>query len=461
MDKVRSFRSLVALIFIRWKALLVGALVGAILLGGVQTGLQVKNGAFKKVSEEYLEQKYEQVVRDSEARKRELQTRIEQNREKLSVNQDYVDNSFLMQIDPNNKYIGVLDVSIGFDNAEALAESGSFEYLENSILTQYVLSFEGASLETIESLARIRQDSTSKYWKEVLEIELLDNGILEIRTKAASEEQAKEFAYAVYEYFLTMNPLVASASCEHSLIVISYSAECAVDKALAEHQKNMKVSLSDYRGEIENALVQLEEFRIPDKEEVRAAEKGQAQWSSILLFALLGAIAGIVLTAIWVVLHAIGAGQVITAAEIEDNIGMRYIGSLSERICEKEKSAKAIWDRISKERVWDSKLQALDYIVESLKEVGKDGKVLLTSISGMEEDDKVIAEILNAAEERKIDVEFVKDALRNPKFVEGVQEPCIVVCVEEPVRSDFRSLQSIKNICDEEGKRAGFIFKSR
>ncbi len=427
-DQELYLTELMSLCARKGKALLITGLVFALLLGGWQLHKQIKASQDPEFSAEKIEERYQAAMLEYEKKHEELTRSIESTEKELADKQEYLDNSLLMKIDPYNKY--TTDIYFGFTDIDNAAwdqvhySSTSLDFVYSKIRSQYVVYWNGMELPAdlhIDGYAGVQD----KYMREVLSVSNQDGGMLRINAIGNSASESEKLADALYQAFVDLQPTAARNSYGHSFVQLKRITKTMIDTGLESTQKSNRDAIEDYNLSIEDLKGQLGELEEPGK------EAGYSQKTIIknsVKFAVLGAVAGIVVGCFAVLLWAVMANVLISSQQVERQLGITCLG-----VVKKKTGAFDLWaDKLGGERRWKDQEQAVLYAVRKLETTAAPESKLLLACTLREGKQNEPAEALkNALAEHGYKAKCVYDAIHDPTFIDAVKESDGVVLLEK------------------------------
>ena len=109
-EQVIFLKDLLFAVLYQWKKILLAALAFAVLLGGYAAAKNVGN-----VPSEQAEQQYQKDLEQYQIEKAALEQNIERTEQKIRAQQEYMENSLLMQLDPYAFFEGTMQLCIATD----------------------------------------------------------------------------------------------------------------------------------------------------------------------------------------------------------------------------------------------------------------------------------------------------------------------------------------------------------
>lgn len=432
MNDTITTSELLALIVRSGKKLLLAALVFAILLGGFQVYSQNRSSQEAVASRKTEE--YNQKLR-------ELKTIIQRENQNVQAKQTYAENSLLMQLNPYSVYDTSITLAVTDIDQQAFQqvfedEDTPIEYLTGKIISQYLTVWNNQDLPQALGLSAYA-DVLDKYLREIVSIYPQDGGVLCIRALGNDAQSSAELADAAYRLLLSKQDTVVDGSYRHDFSVMGRSTKNIIDDSVRTTQENLYDTMEESRNESINARLELKELIAPS-----------TGVSAVVKFAIVGAVVGFVLAALWVCLKGIVSSRLLSSYQLERTAALSCLGSVA--------AAGGLFgrqaDRISRERVWKDQAQAVRYIADRAQVSGK--TVLLTSTLPLDEKTpglEALSEALTAVGAKQ--VRFAADFLHDPAALESAASGDCAVLLERVGATDTEAVAETaaylkKNSCD-------------
>lgn len=264
----------------------------------------------------------------------ELQERIAQNRE-------YLSNSKLMNIEPAEMWVAIVDFYVNTNYEFNYTEDSQPNYQEDLVVAYY-------NYATSEGLANRISDKTGiniegKYLAELVTVTMGGVGIFQLKIIDDNIENLKlvteEYKNAMVEYQSTLNDSISA----HELKILeseeTEEISKKVDPDLGEKQRAMhdrmtnlrsqrnalKSSLSDLQLElldINNSALKEAEQKTPVVQEI--AKPGVSK-----KFLVLGMFLGAFLACAWSILQLLFTTKLINTKEMQTMYGLRFFGEVT------------------------------------------------------------------------------------------------------------------------------------
>lgn len=435
--------------------LLLFALVFAILLGALSYGNFVRNkegiqAAYQKQLERYED---------------ELNTRLSQSeyhRGVAAAAEKYNANSLLMQIDPYNKQVATLNLSVSVEPAmgaqSALGSSGDYvglrDYLVQNIISRYLILANRAKLgDVLKDVLPGSYDEA--FLREMVKIERYseaglntaekktDQGILSVTAFGTADISAERIVDAIKAYLESRKPLVDTAVQAHDLVVLDESSYTTVDNDLVKFQAEQRNLVSESNQKAINFLKEADGLR-GNRPKETSLVPGVVK--NALVGAVLGGAFGILVVALMSRLRA----PVQYVQQLQELTGMGFLGAIRSK---RKSLLSALIRRLSGEKMLSDDPEAKRIIAANV-DAASHGlhKVLLTG-SVPEAELKALAESIAAdMQAGQVELLYGSNINRFSETVRKLSEADGVVLVESLQRSQLEEVYRQKQRLEMSGK---------
>ena len=435
MDELTiTISDLLAIIIRKGKQIILIGVALALLLGAAK-GVASDEG---RLDQELLE--YEQKLL-------KLESAIEKASEDADKVQNYIDNSLWMKIDPHNKYEASFYLSISGVDEHALSmsfgpEETPADYLTKRIATQYRVLWDSLDLSSELGISRY-ENVLDKYVREVVDMSILDDGILQITAIGNSKNEVRESADAARNLLTSLAEVVAKNSYPHSLDEFNYVEKNQIDGKMADAQGAYHELLDGYNGTITEAENKLRTLAAP--ESIRVA---------VIKMVVIGGVVGVALACIWFVGKSLLQDFLLSSAQVEQSLGLPLVGSAT--------TPKGLFARIataiSGERVWKDEAQALGYISETVKMRATGDQILLLSTLPLDASSENVQKVYSALAEVGLKPTCAGDFSHNPDALLQLSKCDSVVLLESVDKTKLSNVSKTLQFAKElEKPVVGFV----
>lgn len=287
-----SLKDMCFYLLLRWKKIIVCAIVAALLMGGFQAVLCM--GDDSKNTEELSA-----VVEEQE----------DSNVEALLEDQrKYMQESILMRLDTYNSFCAKASVFASY-GYQIMPE------LEEQQYTHEVLQFYEKLLndsKTLEEIAK-QVETETEYLSEVVSVVISDNW-LEISVLHYDKQTAEQVLTLLIDNLNMAKDKVTKRVGEHSIDIMT----APIAKEIGEKVNNKQTKEREYLSELEAA-----------QNELNALHNPTAMVTSCIKMMIIGFIAGGVLSVVLLCVIFIFSDKVYSGEELERRLGVRIIGKIS------------------------------------------------------------------------------------------------------------------------------------
>ncbi len=302
----------------RWKSALVAAVALALILGGYKavSGLKVIQNMDMAT--------YEAKVAQYESDKKVLEDTLANRQRDLNNQNEYLQNSVFMELDPYDHY--QTKVSIYVETDYQILPDMSYQSPDK---TGYILSAYCAKMTTTETLQILAQSVGTEpyYLSELYAVALpADSNTLVVTILYPTENGAKELLEQVMAQLSQVQQQIAQAIGQHEIRIMEQSVGQSTNLGLVDQQKQAQAHQQVLQTAVEEAETQISTLAVPaapgtsTKEVVKKA----------VLFAVLGAIAGVALIVVCAWFGLIGSQKVYSVRALRNRTGVKSLGCIAE-----------------------------------------------------------------------------------------------------------------------------------
>lgn len=422
-EMIVAIRNLLAPMVRKGKTIIIVAIVAALLLGGLEGFSQWK----KLNNEEYRD--LEQLTYEQDLLK--LENDIKHVTRSITNQEEYLENSLWMQINPYDKHVVQVYLAIsGVDEKDVDMTFGQdttpLEYLMGKITTQYQILWSALDLQKDLGLPQYA-DIEEKYINELIGINFLGSGIISVSAIGNSEAEASELANALADILVQQHPTAAKNSYKHNISVYDIVHQNVVDNSMVAAQEAQHEQFIYYNDSI-----------IATEKAIRKLEKPDSALVSIVKMVIIGGIVGGVLGCAWYCMKTLLRDSLQSSIQAEQALAVPYLGTT----VESNKFFHTLANRVSAERVWKDEKQATSYISESAKVRMTGKQILLTSSLDLDQDD--IKALKKALSGNGVEITFQSDFAHNPAALPALAKCDCVILAE---RADDTKLGNAVKIC--------------
>ena len=412
------------------KKILIFGIICALLFNAVQ-GI-VRSG--KKIEEPTSETlgEYERKLSDYERI-------IERSKAAIENERKYINESIFMGLNPYGSYCTSINLRIDdIQIPEGMLFSQDFsnpkDYITDRIRAQYYQLWDAYDLGSMLGLAKYA-DVGERYIRELVSIDSSTDGIL-LCAYGATESDARELAKAAEDLLLSeTGGGAASVSYMHSLVETAVSTRLQISDDIRDAQNLHYENINTYIDNISDAEEGINKLEHPF---VRIVKK-------FLLYGVVGVIAA----GAYFVLISVWRGVVQSAAQIQSNTGIDYIGSIAES---KTGLFGKLESNLAGEKNYRSGEDALLYIGE-MAESFSSGRVMVSSTLELDENSDAVQKILVALKAKGVDAVFGAAITTNPWSLESLKNSDSLLLIEQTQKTRLCDVTEAKLLSEKLGKK--------
>lgn len=426
MKDTVTLKELFAIIVRRGKQVVCLMLAFALLLGIVQTGRKIAAAREEYNSPEKIEERYQDALEDYQQNRENLEERLFKAQQQLEGQQEYNDNSLLLEIDPYNKAVTSINFAITDVDTNAFQqvfqiEGTPIDFIISKIQSQYLVFWNSLDLQ---AALKGYSKTPDKYLREMVTLVRMDGGGLTLTAAGSSEQEAEQLANAAYACLLASQPVIAEGSYAHNFTLLSKVTKVAVDQELEDTQKSCLAKIDEYTTEIGDLTQQLEELTEPQRE--TGYSLGNIV-KSVAQYMVMGAVLGAVLGMAWAAVAYLFRDRIETSRQLEQGLSVPFLGTVSKQ----GDCWNRLADRILGERNWTDAAQAQAYLTKCADiRLPQSGTVALVSTLSVNGEDPTVQAAIQAVGSQGRAVRFVGDVSHAPEAVSTVRECDYVVLAE-------------------------------
>ena len=350
--------NLISLLFTvlhKYRQMAAAALVCAVLFAGVAVVKNISwNAAIQKAAEEgetvprtSAQQTYEEDMVEYRAAQNKHDTDVQSYNQQLRDNErsqqtvqfnidnaeEYMEKSVLNSIDPYNVYNARADLYVTTD----YKIMPGMDY-QNPDYTSSVLSAYTSLLTNHEAISAIAEqfNMEERYMRELVSVWGDDSTrLLSISINAASEEDATAILDAVIARMNGLYETIESTVGHHSITLLSRTSSVTVSTDLRDQQQNTRDNLTSLQNQMTDLQAQhdLLEQNIQKADQDLAAlkvpEEPGDDSPSLVKFAVIGFVLGVILIAGAAVVKFLTADLVYSAKDLKSTCNLPVLGTLA------------------------------------------------------------------------------------------------------------------------------------
>lgn len=455
MEESVTLSELLAAVIRGWKKVIAVALVFAVLLGGFQAYRQIKASKDPENSPKEIENRYQDAMESYDIQRENLEISLQDQLNELESEQEYIDHSLLMKLDPYNEYVTYIHLAISDLDEGAFQQifrqqDTPIDYLTSKIQSQYLVVWQILDLADSLDLPN-GPKSESKYLQEVVTLERTEGSLLKITGYGTSARESERLADAAYKCLLNQQDAVTDGSYPHRFSIVNKTTKSIVDLSLRESRQSHFDSIKTLTTNIENLQKQLDELTVPEHE---AGFSAVVVIKSVIKYIIAGAAGGVLLACFCIFVMAIFSSRAASSFQLERLLSIPYLGTgtvpgMMERLA----------NYVVGERTWKESEKAVSYVSEQVKALLPAGsQILILTTLPESRAEKSVSVLQSAIAAAGYTTHAVHDAAHNPKAAEDILQYERILLAEAV---KYSSLIDIKSVLEQirlyKKDAAGFV----
>lgn len=449
-----------------WRLIILSAIVGMLLLGGYSyirsrqsvEQTQQKSEVSVKELERGLTQEEKKKLRQAEAMMQELDNK-----------ETYRENSVLINLDAYHQNRKVLQYYVDTGYTWSFDKENEEDYTDDILKSYTSYVDDQGFLESIKK--RIKWKKEDEYLGELVASREIDNikgtekqiqkNTFSIYVTGENKEMIDEISEALEASIADYQTVLSEKIGEHELTLVDKYEGSFVNSALAD-QKNMLNAailkletdldtLTTDFTDIQNQILKGDAEGSESEIETESAKAGISK-----KYLLLGLIAGIFLSVLWIAMCYVLNKSIKNAEEVQGLYGLRIFGNLNIKTQGKKRVLSGVdhWlEKKQKKAVWSLE-EERDLILTNLSVTCKKEKIqrvfFTSALHLSEEDKKEIYFFIEGLEKAGIQTIFEENIIRNASAFEHMSEMENVVFVEKIGETSYEALEKQLILCAEQ-----------
>lgn len=319
-DPEIDLKSLFFYILYRWRSVMVMAAVCCILFAAYKAVRLAEMTPEERISPKIKEYEFEMAKYGLDVASYERE--IENNSERLAQQQVYMEKSVLMHIDPYGKPVATADILVRLDNSEWESLPGNLDLdPTDSLIKMYTSNFSAIlDWDPIEKLT----GNEKLYLEEILWVEAdYNSNSITAGVVYSDGETAQKILDIMLSQILDRQEELSGGAGEHTLTVSNKALSYVIDHLLAENQKAIRTSLTDY----ERSLIDLRK----GLDDLKDNEPSKPLIIGFVKYPVAGFVLGGLLTVIFYGASYFFGGRIHGEKSLQDHYGYQLLGVLPRR----------------------------------------------------------------------------------------------------------------------------------
>lgn len=361
-------KDLLFVVLYRWKVVIAVALILAFALGGTK----LISGLATLKSEDALQthNKNQAILLENyEAEKASLEQRIDALRSQIKSQDEYLENSIYMQLDPYGFYESTL--SLYFNTDYQILPGMEYQNLDS---TDSVISSYYSILSSEQVLSPIADvvETTPQYMKEL--ITLYSDPSTDMLTITLRYPDATGIEKLVDHLLMqldTVHEQVSQTVTEHQVSTVSKTINKRVDRSVADTQNSENTRMTTLVADLTDIQAQKDALVRPQPQQI---DKSSIVKSGII-YAVVGCVLGAFIVAFICWVAHIGTDTVYSSRTMKNRTGIKVLGCISDR---KRNPIDRWLRKLEGRNTVEPQLQAHMLAVDISHRCGEAGKLLVT-----------------------------------------------------------------------------------
>ena len=320
IEQVIDLRELIIVILKKWRIIIISALIFSIFLGGYKC---IK-GSVGQSDDKYMLQlndKYKNDLEEYKQLKKWYDWKVESLTKSIASQEEYIENSILLKIDPYNKYTASVDIFVKISDLEGGDMAYSSVDPTNAIVKAYV-----SEIIRGNSLVQFSKDKgvDLSYLKELIKISFdYESNMFNVTISYIDQLGAEEILNTILNSMDSLHSDVQQKFGQHNIIVMDQDTNIVTDRSLEDYQKQKLSDLPTMKDTLKDTEKALEELREPQE---------PTALSRILIikegvkYGLLGGIFGICLSAFSVCILFLMSNKISSESDLHNRFGLTVLG---------------------------------------------------------------------------------------------------------------------------------------
>lgn len=305
----------------RWRPIIIIAVVFALLLGGFKTfkGIQqLSDEEFVKENQEIYAFSLEQHA----TTKKRLEREVKNIQDNIQSQQQYKENSILMNINPYDEYVATATLYISTDyqimpgmvyqnpNSAAGILKAYMSIAQNGEMYNYVLG-------------KMNNKLSLRYLKELVKLEPdYGNNMLTISVVGDTEKRSSEVMGFIMDSINSSHDIVVQSIGEHQVNIVDDSEYVAVDMELDQKQKDFSNTVEQLDISLQTKTKELADLEEPSN----ALLSKTSVLKSSVKYAFLGGVLGAFMAVFFICVAFLMSDKLVNEKEIRRRYGIMVLG---------------------------------------------------------------------------------------------------------------------------------------
>lgn len=305
----------------KWRLIIVIAVVFALLLGGIKTlkGVnQLSDVEFVKKNQET----YSATLEQYETTKKRLEKEITNLQDNIQSQQDYKEESILMNINPYDEYVESATFYISTDYTIMPGMVFQNPNTATSILKAYLSIAQNGEMYNYV-LGKMNNEMGLRYLKELVTIEPdYDNNMLDITVVGDTEKRASDVMGYIKDSIQSSHGKITEAIGAHDVKIVDESQFVSVDLELDQKQTEFSANMDQLDTSLRDKTTELMELEEPKNNLLSK----RSVLKSAIKYAVLGGVLGAFMVVFFICVAFLMSDKLVSEKELKRRYGVMVLG---------------------------------------------------------------------------------------------------------------------------------------
>ncbi|MCI8327929.1 MAG: hypothetical protein HFI37_09205 [Lachnospiraceae bacterium] len=449
-----------------WRLILLSAVVGMLLLGGYSYFRSRQGVKQTQQNTEVSAKELEKGLTQEEKKKlRQAEVMVQE----LDDKETYREDSVLMNLDAYHQNRKVLQYYVDTGHTWSFDKENEEDYT-NDLLKGYTSYVDDQGfLEGMKE--QIKWEKEDEYLGELIASKDIDSikglekqiqeNTFSVYVTGENEKIIDEISEALEAAIIEYQAVLSEKIGEHELTLVDKHEGRFVNRVLAEQQDMLNAAILKLETDLDALITDFTDIQkrilMGDTEESESDLETKSTKATVSKkYLLLGFMAGIFLSALWIIMCYVLNKSIKSAEEVQGLYGLRIFGNLNIKVQGKNRSLSGIdyWlEKKQKKAIWSLE-EERDLILTNLSVTCKKEniqKVFFTSALHLpDEDKKEIYFFIEGLEKAGVQAMFEENIIRNASAFEHMSEMENIVIVEKTEETQYETLEKQLTLCAEQ-----------
>lgn len=305
----------------KWRLIIIIAVVFALLLGGLKTlkGINQLNDA------EYVKKNqdsYNVSLEQYETTKKRLEKEISNLQDNIQSQQEYKEESILMNINPYDEYVESATFYIATDYTIMPGMAFQNPNTATSILKAYLSIAQNGEMYNYV-LGKMNNEMGLRYLKELVRIQPdYDNNMMDITVIGDTEKRASDVMGYIKDSIEASQRTITEAIGEHEIRIVDESQFVSVDLELEQKQKEFSTNMDQFDTSLSDKTKELNELEEPKNSLLSRS----SVLKGAIKYAVLGGVLGAFMVVFFICVAFLMSDKLVSEKELKRRYGLMVLG---------------------------------------------------------------------------------------------------------------------------------------